>query len=149
MDDDLQAVFDQFHVPSPRGSSFNLLRQIDEKAEEYAEIHQRQAVISGLGTAGRDFSKAVVEIKAKTELTAAERESRLEEALRTRKEREDRLLAIEVEREKKAEELRATKRLRSCGFRLLVLITTNLHPSSQASSSSMVWCMLLRCGYMN
>lgn len=110
MDDDLQAVFDQFHVPSPRGSSYNLLRQIDEKAEEYAEIHQRQAVISGLGTAGRDFSKAVVEIKAKTELTAAERESRLEEALRTRKEREDRLLAIEVEREKKAEELRATKR---------------------------------------
>ena len=111
MDDDLKAVFEQFHVSSPRGSSYHLLREIDEKAEEYAEIHQRQAAISGLGTAGRDFSKAAVEIHAKADLTAAERESRLEEALRSRKEREDRQLATELAKERKAEESREAKRL--------------------------------------
>ena len=108
--DDIKAVFEQFHVPSPRGSHYDLLRKIEQKTDEYAIIHAKEEQIGSFSSANRDFSKAAFEMKAKAELAEAERESRLEDILRVRKEREDRFLAIELERERKAEEMRLARK---------------------------------------
>ena len=110
MDDELEAVFAQYHVQRSSGlKELDFLKTIDEKAEEYAEMQSKMIRLGSLGTSKHDFSKAAKEIQyvlpsVRPVLTEAEREHRLDEVLRARKEREDRILALELERDRKAEE---------------------------------------------